>query len=151
VWLRSTTCMNDFSEVRHGLDCLRRAWFGDSGRALRDAFEGCHPGIGAEVAQEFDKQTGMIVNGSFVACFSEHDPKEDVHGRLSMWRAYCNPTGVALVLNSGPFFSKSNALMAYSSPVAYMSDAEFTRMIYEISANVNSERAFLSSMHRVHV
>lgn len=149
VWLRSTTCMNDYSEARHGYDCLSRAWHGDSGRALRDALDKCHPGIAADTAQEFDKRTASILNGSFVACFSEHDPKEDQHGRLSMWRAYCNPTGLALVLNTAPFFAKSDALKAYSSPVAYLSDAQFTQMIHKIAANVVAEQAFLNSMDRM--
>ncbi|MFZ5779350.1 MAG: DUF2971 domain-containing protein [Pseudomonadota bacterium] len=148
VWLRSTTCMNDYSEARHGYDCLHRAWHGESGRALRDALDRCHQGIAGDTAQEFDKRTAVILNGSFVACLSEHDPKEDQHGRLSMWRAYCNPTGLALVLNSAPFFSKSDALKAYSSPVAYLSDVEFSEMIHKIAANVDSERDALSSMDR---
>jgi hypothetical protein len=148
VWLRSTTCMNDYSEVRHGYECLRRAWQGDSGRALRDALDKCHPGIASDAALEFDKRTAVILNGSFVSCFSEHDPKEDKHGRLSMWRAYCNPTGVALVLNSAPFFGKSDALKAYSSPVAYLSDSEFNEVIHKIAANVDGERAFLGSIDR---
>jgi hypothetical protein len=149
VWLRSTTCMNDYSEARHGYDCLHRAWHGDSGRALRDALDKCHPGIADDTAREFDKRTAAILNGSFVACFSEHDPKEDQHGRLSMWRAYCNPTGLALVLNSAPFFAKSDALKAYSSPVAYLSDAQFNQMIHKIAANVDAERAYLNSMDRM--
>ena len=114
VWLRSTSCMNDYREVLHGHDCLRRAWSNDSGRAFQNALDKCHPGISGEAAQEFDKHTNAIVSGSFVACFSEHDPGEDQYGRLSMWRAYCNPTGIALVLNSTPFFQKTHALAASS-------------------------------------
>ena len=148
VWLRSTTCMNDYSEVMHGYNCLRGAWSGDSGKVFQEALDKCHPGIAAEVVTALDKQTGSILHGSFVACFSEHDPKEDQYGRLSMWRAYCNPTGVALVLNSTPFFGKSDALKAYSSPVAYLSDGEFNDMIFKVAANVDRERAFLNALDR---
>jgi len=148
VWLRSTTCMNDYSEAVHGYQCLRHSWHGDSGRAFQDALEKCHPGIAAEVAGLFDKQAGAILEGTFVACFSEHDPSEDMHGRLSMWRAYCNPTGVGLVLNSDPFFAKSDALKAYSSPVAYLSDADFDRLVYTLAENVERDREFLGSMNR---
>jgi Protein of unknown function (DUF2971) len=148
VWLRSTTCMNDYSELRHGYDCLRRAWQADSGRALQEALGRCHPRIADQAAQEFDRVTGAILNDSFVSCFSEHDPREDLHGRLSMWRAYCNPTGLALVLNSAPFFLKSDVLKAYSSPVAYLSDIEFNEMIHKIAANVVRERDLLSSIDR---
>jgi hypothetical protein len=140
--------MNDYSEVRHGYDCLRRAWHGDSGRALQVALDRCHPSVASEAAQQFDKYTGLIVAGSFVSSFSEHDPSEDQYGRLSMWRAYCNPTGVALVLNAAPFFGKSDALKAYSSPVAYLSDAEFNQVIQGIAANVEREREFLASVDR---
>jgi hypothetical protein len=140
--------MNDYSETRHGYDCLQKAWNGNSGRALQDALNKCHPGIANDTAQEFDKQTLGILNGSFVACFSEHDPKEDQYGRLSMWRAYCNPTGVALVLNAGAFYLKTDVLRVYSSPVAYLSDAEFNQMIERIAANVNAEQGLLNSIDR---
>jgi hypothetical protein len=148
VWLRSTTCMNDYSEVLHGYDCLRKAWFSKSGQALRDALDKCHPDVVKEAVQDFDNSARAIANGSFVACFSEHDPAEDQHGRLSMWRAYCNPTGVALVLNSAPFFLKSNALKAYSSPVAYLADHQFAEIVYQIAVNVEKERDFLGALDR---
>jgi hypothetical protein len=148
VWMRSTTCMNDFSEVRHGYNLLLKAWPGDSGKAFQAALNNCHPDVAREVALEFDKQTAAIMNGSFVACFSEHDPNEDEHGRLSMWRAYCNPAGVALVLNSAPFFLRSDALKAYSSPVAYLDDRKFAEIIHHIAANVTKERDLLASLDR---
>jgi hypothetical protein len=54
----------------------------------------------------------------------------------------------ALVLNSAPFFLKSDVLKAYSSPVAYLSDHEFNEMIHKIAANVVRERDLLSSINR---
>jgi hypothetical protein len=32
IWLRNTQCMNDFSEVRHGLELVRDAYRGPAGR-----------------------------------------------------------------------------------------------------------------------
>lgn len=148
VWLRSTTCMNDFSEATHGYKCLLKAWHGDSGKAIRAALGSCHPGVAEQAGKEFDEITGTILNGSFIACFSVHDPKEDQYGRLSMWRAYCNPSGVAIVLNSTPFFARSDALKAYSSPVAYLDDREFSDAIQTIAANVEKEKALISSLDR---
>ena len=146
--MRSTTCMNDFSEVQHG-HLLLRAWHGNSGKDFKVALDKCHPGVTSEIEQEFDKQTPAIMNGSFVACFSEHDPKEDRYGRLSMWRAYSSAgTGVAMVLNPGPFFQRSDALKAYSSPVAYLDDREFAEAIEQIAANVDKERDLLGSFNR---
>lgn len=148
VWLRSTTCMNDYTEVLHGYGCFRTAWLGDSGKALQAALNKCHPDIAEEAARNFDKITGGILHGSFVACFSEHDPREDRHGRLSMWRAYCNPSGVALVLNHEPFFLRSDALKAYSSPVAYLDDREFVAMVERIAAGIEAHRDMLATIDR---
>jgi len=49
-----------------------------------------------------------------------------------MWRAYGGSTGVALVLNNGPFLRPSDALKAYTSPVAYFSPEGFTQHFNKI-------------------
>ena len=88
VWMRSTTCMNDFSEVEHGMACFDKAWDGKSGRALRGALDSVFPKISEDMDGLFKKYRLTILKGSFIACFSEHSHRENEHGRLSMWRAY---------------------------------------------------------------
>jgi hypothetical protein len=47
-----------------------------------------------------------------------------------MWRAYgAHGKSVALVMNIAPFVAETNVLKAYSIPVLYLSDTEFTDRI----------------------
>lgn len=138
VWLRKTNCLNDFTEVEHGLQCLFNSYEASS---FRSSLDGIFPGIDAEVVALFDRLTPQFRYESYLTCFSEHDDSEDFLGRLSMWRAYGSGTGVALVMNNAPFFGTSNALNVYSSPVAYYTDKEVAQSLEEISKSiaVNSE------------
>jgi hypothetical protein len=66
-------------------------------------------------------------DATFIGCLTEFDPA-DTSGRLSMWRAYStHQAGVALVMNKFPFVRETDALKAYSVPVAYLSDIAFAQ------------------------
>lgn len=148
IWLRNTTCMNDFSEVQHGLRCADIAWEGDGGKALRNNLNKIFPGIDNEIATFFRSKVHNLLYGTYVACFSEHLNKEDRYGRLSMWRAYGSSVGLAVVLNPAVFFARSNALRAYTSPVEYLDDTEFQRGVYQIAANIDSHAGLIESLGR---
>src|SRR5690554_855500 len=45
VFLRNSTLMNDFSEVHHGLHCLRSAYNGPLGERLKAALRAVQPGL----------------------------------------------------------------------------------------------------------
>src|SRR5262249_48274224 len=105
AWLRNTSTLNDFSEVEHGLECLQTALASESGNKFRDALRESAPGVADEVQELFEACLPAIRERTFVTCFSEHNPKEDRYGRLSMWRAYGGNSGVALVLNCDVFFA----------------------------------------------
>ena len=45
-------------------------------------------GIGMDAIALFNQQWPVIRSQTYVACISEHRNQEDVHGRLSMWRAF---------------------------------------------------------------
>jgi hypothetical protein len=60
-----------------------------------------------------------------------------------MWRAYGKTTGVALVLNSEPFHTPTDALSAYISPVAYPDNNEFSAEFTRVVANIENEAEFL--------
>src|SRR6185437_12942370 len=113
VWLRLTSCMNDYLEVGHGLDCLSKAYRGDHGIRLRTFIDGRFPGLSKEIEKEFNEWQDGLRDQTFVACLSEHAgprlEKEDEHGRLSMWRAYGRTKGVALVVNQDPIWMISTA------------------------------------------
>ena len=115
VWMRKARCMNDFSEIDYGILCLRDAVLSPEGNYLRTTLDALFPGLFHEVAQAFDGWRPSILENTYVTCLSEHrSPKEDVLGRLSMWRAYGGATGVAIVLSPTPFLVESHALRAYS-------------------------------------
>lgn len=119
IWLRNAQMMNDFSEIRHGIDCLIEAWGSPTGKELQDMLNRLKDGLRDELASLFDGHTEGLKIGTFIASLSEHDDDEDYLGRLSMWRAYGGKTGVALVLNSTAFASDTDEMNVFSSPVFY--------------------------------
>jgi hypothetical protein len=148
VWMRKTSCMNDFSEVQHGLDCLIEAYKGEHGKGFRAALDGIFDGITAEIEQHFNGWIPHFKNDTYIACFSEHQNEEDYFGRLSMWRAYSDMTGVAFVMNTAPFFKPSQALKAYTSPVAYLIDKNFEAEFQLVLDNIVREQDFIETQDR---
>ena len=65
-----------------------------------------------------------------------------------MWRAYGNETRVALVLKNTPFVSRSDALKAYTSPVAYLDASGFEGEFRRVADNIHTEANFLQSLGR---
>lgn len=139
VWLRKANVMNDFSEIEHGLACLGNA-FRTKKDDLARIFDPIYPGLMGQLIPILDSWVPIFRNNTFILSMSEHYAGEDKFGRLSMWRAYGGNTGIALVLNSGVFFRPSDALGAYTSPVAYLSKEgfliEFDRLIDSLRSNI---------------
>lgn len=148
IWLRNTLTMNDFMEVEHGLGCLVDAYRSPCGAALNAALDSVHPGISKEVTSLFDAWIPGFRRDTFIACFSVHKMEEDEHGRLSMWRAYGGNAGVALVFNGAAFFQESDALAAYSSPVAYMNSEQLAAQINRVTDRVTRNKAYVASLGR---
>ena len=149
VWLRNAIVMNDFSEVQHGLDCLRASWFDDKvGGRLKAILNSLKPGLPDELAKAFDDRHHDRAAQSYLVSISEHGGgtiDEDKYGRLSMWRAYGGDTNVAFVFKNTPFLSDSTALNALTSPVFY-GDAErfkpeFSRTIDALESNLEVAKA----------
>jgi hypothetical protein len=89
VWMRNTTCMSDYSEVQHGRRLLHLFFSNEANRAgFVSALDACADGLAQEVFTLFDQWWNEIQFQSYVTSVSEHDPREDRHGRLSMWRAF---------------------------------------------------------------
>lgn len=125
VWLRNAHLMNDYSEMRHGLQCLQAAWASDAGTRLRDWLEQTWPGLRDEVENTFNDHVSGMTDHTYILSLSEHDDSEDLYGRLSMWRAYGGRAGIALVLNPDVFLSETDAMAVYSTPVIYMDETQF--------------------------
>ena len=159
VWLRNSVLMNDFSEVQYGLNCLQQCWVDEElGGKLKKLLGKWGEGIDAEIEQSYNQRHFERRHESYILSISEHgDPDfvrdssgvdEDRVGRLSMWRAYGGDTNVAFVFNNGPFFTPSDALKAYTSPVLYADmdgyKREFARFLDGFEKNID----FLETLSR---
>jgi hypothetical protein len=148
VWMRNATCMSDYREVQHGFSILKRFFADESNTAaFTAALDTCVPGAARDAIALFDRWWNDIQFHTYIASISEHDPKEDVHGRLSMWRAFgSNATRVAIVFNLPWDSGGAAALNVLFSPVAYLTESEAHAMIYEVVANIKAHSEFLRSI-----
>jgi len=148
IWMRSTTTMNDYMEIQYGRDLLLTAIDSGPGKALKGALDTYHQDLFEEVWQLVLAWLPGFKFDTFITCVSEHYASEDELGRLSMWRAYGGKTGVALVINGAAFDLQTNALGAYSSPVSYFDQAQFSNAMNEVAANIANSKEFVSSLPR---
>lgn len=148
VWMRKTSCMDDFMEVEHGLECLLAAYRSEQGKRFKAALEGMFQGICKEIEDLVNGWMPHFQTDTYITCFSEHVDAEDTFGRLSMWRTYRDTTGVALVMNNGPFLRPSDALKAYTSPVAYLTDKGLEIELGKIAGALESNSDFLREQGR---
>lgn len=132
-WLRSARCMNDYSEIQHGINLLRRCFrLNNSQRLIRlySIFDRISLGSAKIAVDKFDSWIPSLPDRIFIGCFSLFDPA-DILGRLSMWRAYsANGSGVALVMNSATFLEGDEGIIsAIAVPVSYFTDTEFEQHV----------------------
>jgi len=125
VWLRNSLLMNDFSEIEHGMACLRQAWASPTGNQLQQWLDRVEQGLAGRIVGLFDSHVDGLKAATFMMSLSRHEDDEDQLGRLSMWRAYGGKSGVALVLRPDIFVSTTDKLKVYSSPVRYLSAPDF--------------------------
>jgi hypothetical protein len=145
MWMRKPQWTNDYSEVEHGFRSLRSMFHeGEGGKRFRGALEVVVPNWVDKVIKPFDQWIENYRRDSYVACVSRHESRDDVSGRLHMWRAYCpQGDGVALVIKSAPFTAISDVLGAYSFPVSYRDEKQVDDYFAEIAANVERESDFI--------
>ncbi len=150
VWMRNATCMPDYREVQHGIGYLKD-FFGDRARygLFVSEFDKCFPGVAQEALVKFGEWEQDITLDSYISSVSEHDDAEDLHGRLSMWRAFGGSSArVAIVLKipwkSGAGFS----LKIIFSPVAYLTKDQAHAVIAEAMQNLKAKVDFLRSFDR---
>ncbi len=154
MWMRNATGMSDYREVQHGFEILYRFFHDEPKRKeFIEAIDACLPGAALEAINLFDQWWNDIRFNSYIASISEHDNKEDSHGRLSMWRAFGNNAAarVAFVFKLPWFSGAGYALNVMFSPVAYLTEQQVHDVIYEVIGNVRSNHNFLRSVDRSHV
>lgn len=147
-WMRDSSCMNDYTEVQHGLNCIIRAYTNEAvGAKFKAALNGIFEGITTDIERHFDHTMHILRGESYLACLSEHlTSKEDGLGRLSMWRAYCGNAGVAIVMNSETILDGPGVLGVITAPVEYLDDAAFAKRLVEVSEKVQTETEYLKTL-----
>lgn len=145
VWLRKSSCMNDFMEIEHGLNCLNAAMQAH-GDAIKSLFNGMFPGFHEKLIGLLNEWLPKFRSETYITCMSEHDVDEDRIGRLSMWRAYGGAAGVAVVMNGAPFLSPTEALKAYTSPVSYIYVATYPSVFEKFVKDVQENAEFVRSL-----
>jgi hypothetical protein len=144
-WMRNARVMNDYDEIQYGLDHLRTIYRSAVGMKFQQTLNGIFPDLTTTFLGKFNQWVPAMLNDTHLACFSEHLPSEDNLGRLSMWRAYGQPHGVAIVLNTGIFMGETEALGIYSSPVAYMDGPQLEAELVRITQNIADNRNFIGA------
>jgi hypothetical protein len=130
TWLRNSRCMNDFMEVEHGIECIRKAMDGKLGDRFTRLISALFPGTFESLDELLTGWIPHFRSSTYITSVSEHPPTEDRYGRLSMWRAYGGDNPVAIVLNTQAFSSESDALKAYTYPVTYLDDDSFCEEVF---------------------
>jgi len=98
-----------------------------------------------EIEHHFNKSFLNPRRNNYIGCLSEHKAEEDSSGRLSMWRAYGQGSGVAIVMHSKPIVSGPGLLKTQTSPVAYFNEDHFKIELQNIVANIETNKNFLKS------
>lgn len=146
VWLRNVRCMNDFSEVQWGARLVESFFDSDEARLFWQTLEEIQPGIQEKIATSYRGWVQDFIKNTFVFCVSEHNPSTHPIGRLSMWRAYAQSNGCAIVLNAEPFYRVSDALGTYTFPVCYKSEEEANDMFRSIVHNITNKVDLLKTL-----
>jgi hypothetical protein len=152
LWMRNATRMADYREVQHGFNILD-GYFGIPAKRRRfcRVIDTSVPGaVGAadSAIDLFYQWWNDIKENTFIASVSEHEKREDQHGRLSMWRAFGgSTTRVALVLKVPRYSTVSTNLNIIFSPVEYLTDTEVIRVIHLVLRRVRENSNFLRSVN----
>jgi hypothetical protein len=111
------------------------------------ALDACVPGVAERAITAFNQWWNESQSNTYITSISEHDEKEDVHGRLSMWRAFGGNTArVAFVFDLPWYSAGAQALNLFFSPVAYFAEPEAHRVMKEVIKNVEANCALLRSL-----
>jgi hypothetical protein len=100
IWMRNATCMTDYTELGLGHQLLLKFFTQQENKnSFYSALNTCYEGVAEEAVNLFDQWwKNNIPFRTYIACVSEHDDTEDVHGRLSMWRAFGRVTARAAIV-----------------------------------------------------
>ena len=150
LWMRSTTCMSDYREVQHGFDILLHFFSNEEKKArFLSSLNACFPGVADEAIKMFDDYWRDTKANTYISSISEHEDEEDLHGRLSMWRAFGGNTARVALIFRIPFFSAAGeALNIIFNPVSYMEESKAHAEVETIIQNIQNHKEFICSIGR---
>jgi hypothetical protein len=152
LWMRNAACMTDYREVQHGFQILLGFFSNkEKAKSFKDAINVIAQGAADDAINQFDQwwKLGVFQFKTHIASISEHDAEEDLHGRLSMWRAFgATAPRVALVFNVPAESKGAEAMNLIFSPVAYFKDNEAEQLISEVIINVAANTDLLKTVDR---
>ncbi len=150
IWMRNATCMTDYREMQHGLDILNRVFFDTAKKNdFVTALDTCVPGAAREAIGLFNQWTNDVRLDTYITSISLHYNEEDLHGRLSMWRAFGGNTAHVAIVFAIPMFSGAAiGLNLIFSPVAYLAEEQVHGVIDRVIKNIDENRKFLHSVDR---
>jgi hypothetical protein len=145
--------MSDYREVQHGFELLNKFFSDESKKKVFiAALDACSPNSADEAINLFNQWWSDTQFNTYITSVSEHDDEEDLHGRLSMWRAFgAITTRVAIVFNIPWFSAGALALNLSLNPVAYLNEEEVHAEINAVIKNIRENCDFLRSVERPHI
>ena len=147
LWLRSTTLMNDFSEVRHGIQLLRLALQDDEVLLLicqiYDQLEGCEKKLFLDPVENLYNH---LLYGTYAICFSASNINECKNGKLSMWRGYGGSSGAAMSIATHKLQHDYPSNSVVLLQMLYLNQHDFTEMTKQILRRVFHNRRKLSEI-----
>ncbi len=144
LWMRNTSCMNDYSEVIHGLNSVSIHLL-DTDKNLKDfkVSDRTKEYLNASINKFDDIWSRSRLDANiYVASLSEKLPSENGLGRLSMWRAYGGKNGVAIEFNNP---AKTNGLNVFLYPAIY-NDDELKKELDSVIRNIDENVDYLDSL-----
>lgn len=138
IWMRNASLMNDYSEIKYGLNLIAKSFGRNSTfcQKLNEVGKRLNTDLFSDFAKSFDDWVHDLETKTFLTCISKHSTQENDLGRLSMWRAYGGRNGVAIIMDASPMLKEEDKLNVYSVPVQYWSEEEtdtnFAKMVQSI-------------------
>ena len=130
---------------------MLRSFISDKAKfgSFKEALDACCSGVAQDAIILFDQWRTNIQLSTYIASISEHDDTEDLHGRLSMWRAFGGNAPRVAIEFKVPWFSVGQAaLSVVFNPVAYLTDCKFHNAMDDVIKNIRANSDFLRSIGR---
>jgi hypothetical protein len=147
--------MADYREVQYGHDMFMYALNQNQGQLRKEfisALDACFPGVAVKAIQAFDNHWQSIRSGTYISCISEHSGDEDLHGRLSMWRAFSPSVPRVAIVLSIPFASTiAEKLRVIFSSVGYLSQDKVCDELRRVITNIRTHSAILMKLKQEEV